>query len=179
MSDPPLIYYWGAPGVGRFSSVRCIIGGHDRPLFRGDADHAVETALGTVVLRFSSAATKYYYAAEDSDRPAAVWPALQRLAEAAGVVFVADSQDVRSQNNIAALGRLRADLALYGINLDQLPVVFQLNKRDLPDIMPVERLRSELATGWCEYVESVASDCIGVTAAFATILQMVSNRPLS
>ncbi len=53
-----------------------------------------------------------------------------------GVVFVADSQWRLSQENIESFANLRDNLRLQGDSLENMPHVFQYNKRDLPDIAP-------------------------------------------
>ena len=62
------------------------------------------------------------------------------LREADGVVFVADSQMDRQRANIQAFQNLEANLRLNGSSLDQLPVVLQYNKRDVPTAAPIEYL---------------------------------------
>ena len=61
-----------------------------------------------------------------------------------GVVFVADSQEERTDANVESLDNLRFNLKEQGYDLDKLPYVIQYNKRDLPNVMPVEEMRSEL-----------------------------------
>ena len=61
-----------------------------------------------------------------------------------GVVFVADSQEERTEANIESLENLRFNLKEQGYDLDKLPYVVQYNKRDLPYIMSVEEMRLEL-----------------------------------
>lgn len=62
------------------------------------------------------------------------------LREADGVVFVADSQMDRQRANLQAFQNLEANLRLNGSSLEQLPVVLQYNKRDVPNAAPVEYL---------------------------------------
>ena len=57
-----------------------------------------------------------------------------------GVVFVADSQEERMDANIEALYNLEENLQTQGYDLHQVPYVLQLNKRDLPNVIPVEEL---------------------------------------
>jgi signal recognition particle receptor subunit beta len=66
------------------------------------------------------------------------------LTGADGVVFVSDSQIVRADANLESLENLRDNLADQGRDLAQMPIVFQHNKRDLPDLLPVEELDSML-----------------------------------
>jgi len=50
-----------------------------------------------------------------------------------GVVFVADSMVLRQQLNIDSLQDLKENLAMFGKNILQIPLVFQYNKRDLEE----------------------------------------------
>ena len=59
-----------------------------------------------------------------------------------GVIFVADSQVERVDANGESLDNLRLNLQEQGYDLDKLPYVIQYNKRDLPNVAPVEELRS-------------------------------------
>lgn len=61
-----------------------------------------------------------------------------------GVVFVADSQEERTEANIESLDNLRFNLKEQGYDLDKLPYVVQYNKRDLPGVIPVEEMRRDL-----------------------------------
>ena len=61
-----------------------------------------------------------------------------------GVVFVADSQEERMDANIESLYNLEENLQVYGYDLMKLPYVLQLNKRDLPNVIPSPDLTSEL-----------------------------------
>jgi len=60
------------------------------------------------------------------------------LRQADGVVFVADSQIDRQRDNLQALQNLEANLRLNGGSIDQMPLVLQYNKRDLPNLAPIE-----------------------------------------
>ncbi len=62
------------------------------------------------------------------------------LQQADGVVFVVDSQIDRQRDNLNAFQNLQANLRLNGTSVEQLPVVLQYNKRDLPNAAPVEYL---------------------------------------
>jgi signal recognition particle receptor subunit beta len=61
-----------------------------------------------------------------------------------GVVFVADSQEERYEANIESLENLKFNLAEQGYDIDKIPFVMQYNKRDLPNVTPIEELRKEL-----------------------------------
>jgi len=97
------------------------------------------------------------------------------LKGADGVVFVADSQRAMLDANVESLANLRENLAEIGLDLDEIPVVFQLNKRDLPNALPREDLQKALdPTGTHEFVEASAVTGAGV---FET-LKLVSKLTL-
>ena len=61
-----------------------------------------------------------------------------------GVIFVADSQIERLEANQESIENLRTNLAEQGYSLEKIPYVIQYNKRDLPNTVPTEELRSLL-----------------------------------
>jgi hypothetical protein len=72
-----------------------------------------------------------------------------------GVVFVADSQRPMLQANVDSLNNLEENLAEMGLDLKEIPLVLQFNKRDLDDICSVEELNRALNRGsWPGYEAS-------------------------
>lgn len=65
-----------------------------------------------------------------------------------GIVFVADSLEVRREKNMLSLKDLQANLKEYGKSIFKVPLVIQYNKRDLADdgipLMAVERMDRDL-----------------------------------
>ncbi len=61
-----------------------------------------------------------------------------------GVVFVADSQRAMKDANLESFTNLRANLAEIGLNLEDLPLALQYNKRDLTSILSVDELQRDL-----------------------------------
>ena len=90
-----------------------------------------------------------------------------------GVVFVADSQEERMDANIESLENLRINLEEQGYDLDKIPYVIQYNKRDLPNIVPVEELHRELnPTGVLEF-EACASAGDGVFETLKAVAKLI------
>lgn len=80
-----------------------------------------------------------------------------------GIVFVADSAPHRLRANAEALRNLRENLSEYGLAVDAVPLVLQLNKRDLADALPAEMLRRVLdPEGVLETYEAAAMRFEGV-----------------
>jgi hypothetical protein len=79
-----------------------------------------------------------------------------------GVVFVADSQEERMDANIEALENLHENLQEHNYDFRKIPYVLQLNKRDLPSVLPVEELKRVLMRKDEPTFEAVAYKGVGV-----------------
>jgi mutual gliding-motility protein MglA len=90
-----------------------------------------------------------------------------------GLVFVADSQAERMDANIAALENLYENLADYGYDPAQLPVVLQWNKRDLPSAVPIDELRRQLNPMGLQEYEAVAVSGVGVFDTLKAVSKLV------
>jgi signal recognition particle receptor subunit beta len=95
------------------------------------------------------------------------------LRGADGVVFVADSQVDRIEANVESLENLRVNLAEHGFNLDTIPLTLQYNKRDLPDIVPVEELNGLLNQRGVPTFNAVATTGEGVFDTLKDIAKQV------
>lgn len=90
-----------------------------------------------------------------------------------GVVFVADSQEERMDANIEALYNLEENLQTQGYDLMQVPYVLQLNKRDLPNVIPVDELAEELNRKNEPVFEAVAAQGVGVFDTLKAVAKQV------
>jgi hypothetical protein len=79
-----------------------------------------------------------------------------------GVIFVADSQVERMDANIESLHNLEQNLKSQGYDLMTIPYVLQLNKRDLPNVVPVEEMKKQLMVKGEPVLEAVAKSPNGV-----------------
>jgi len=90
-----------------------------------------------------------------------------------GVIFVADSQPDKLQENIESYENLIENLAEYGKDLADLPHVIQYNKRDLPNAMSVEDLDRAMNKFGVPTFEAVANTGEGVFPTLKTLAGMV------
>lgn len=90
-----------------------------------------------------------------------------------GVVFVADSQMERMEANIESFDNLRSNLREQGYELDALPLVLQWNKRDLPNVVPVDELEKSLNPRNLPTFEAVAPEGTGVFETLKAIAKLV------
>jgi signal recognition particle receptor subunit beta len=93
-----------------------------------------------------------------------------------GLVFVADSQLEKMEENIDSLQNLKDNLAEYGYDINQLPMVIQYNKRDLPNIASVPELEKTLNPGGLPSFEAVAVTGEGVFRTLKAISKMVLDE---
>jgi signal recognition particle receptor subunit beta len=90
-----------------------------------------------------------------------------------GVVFVADSQHERMDANIESLFNLESNLVQHGYDLMKIPYVLQLNKRDLPNTVSAQDLKSELLRKNEPVFEAVASRGQGVFDTLKAVAKQV------
>jgi mutual gliding-motility protein MglA len=90
-----------------------------------------------------------------------------------GVVFVADSQEERMDANIESLHNLEENLQSQGYDLKTIPYVLQLNKRDLPNVVSVADLTSELQRKGEPVLEAVAATGVGVFDTLKAVAKQV------
>jgi signal recognition particle receptor subunit beta len=95
------------------------------------------------------------------------------LKSADGVVFVADSQEERLDANLETLENLREHLRDHNLDFATIPYVLQLNKRDLPNILPVEELRKQLQVKGESTIEAVAVTGQGVFDTLKEVAKLV------
>jgi mutual gliding-motility protein MglA len=75
-----------------------------------------------------------------------------------GVVFVADSQRSKLEENVNSLKELARNVQKQGKRFQEFPLVLQYNKRDLPNALPVAVLDKYLNPfGWSRFEACAAS----------------------
>jgi signal recognition particle receptor subunit beta len=90
-----------------------------------------------------------------------------------GLVFVADSQAARADANLESLRNLAENLRQHGQDLERVPYVLQLNKRDLPGALPAEALVRQLRVKNEQVFEAVAVRGTGVFETLKAVVRMV------
>jgi signal transduction histidine kinase/signal recognition particle receptor subunit beta len=89
------------------------------------------------------------------------------LSGADSIVFVADSQADRLEENFIAWENMKANLLANKMNLDEMPVIIQCNKRDLENIAsPETMLKGMKISGETEVALASAIDGDGVVDTF-------------
>src|SRR5688572_29672066 len=98
------------------------------------------------------------------------------LRGADGVVFVADSQNTMRESNLDSLGNLKTNLRINRIDPDKIAMVFQYNKRDLPNVDTVEDMNAYMEPGNAPVLEASEINGVGVTATLrAAVSRILDN----
>jgi len=92
-----------------------------------------------------------------------------------GVIFVADSQVERMDENLEALKNLERNLEQQGYDIREIPLVMQYNKRDLPNVSSLAEMRSALNFYNAPEVESCASEGKGVFESLKIVSKSILN----
>jgi signal recognition particle receptor subunit beta len=93
-----------------------------------------------------------------------------------GVIFVADSQNERMDANLESVDNLQVNLKSQGYDLMTIPYVLQLNKRDLPNVAPVEEIRRLIMKKNEPVIEAVAAKGIGVFETLKGVAKLVLSE---
>jgi hypothetical protein len=93
-----------------------------------------------------------------------------------GVVFVADSQKDKLEENIKSLKELAVNITRQNKKFQDFPIVLQYNKRDLPTALPVQVLDKYLnSMNWTRF-EAAAPTGMGVFDTLKAISKLVISR---
>jgi signal recognition particle receptor subunit beta len=90
-----------------------------------------------------------------------------------GVIFVADSQVERMDANTESVDNLESNLRAQGYDIMTIPYVLQLNKRDLPNVAPVEEMKQLLVKKGEPVFEAVAATGKGVFETLKGVAKLV------
>jgi signal recognition particle receptor subunit beta len=95
-----------------------------------------------------------------------------------GVVFVADSQWDKMQENVESFRNLEENLGRQHLKLDELPYALQYNKRDLSDVAPVNYLEFLLNNRRrrVRSFDAVATTGLNVFAALDAVTQLLLHK---
>ncbi len=90
-----------------------------------------------------------------------------------GVIFVADSQVERMDENLESLRNLERNLEQQGYDIREIPLVMQYNKRDLPNVASLAEMRSALNPYNATEIEGCASEGKGVFESLKTVSKSI------
>lgn len=95
------------------------------------------------------------------------------LRGADGIVFVADSAPDKIDENLESLNNLDENLLLYKCKREELPMIMQYNKRDLPNALSIDEMHQRINHYKLPWTEAVANKGIGVFDSLKLICKIV------
>jgi signal recognition particle receptor subunit beta len=98
------------------------------------------------------------------------------LKGADAVVFVADSQPSMVESTRESFGNLIENLQQNNIDPNDTPIVIQFNKRDIPGVLPVEKLQEVLGFEGYPYTEAAAVKGEGVMETFRLVSKITAKH---
>src|SRR5262249_37608286 len=93
------------------------------------------------------------------------------------VVFVCDSQEAMLDANLESFENLRQNLEANEIDPDEIPIVFQFNKRDLPNALPIEIMNERLNPRNYPFYEAIALKRVGAEGTLKGVTRLVFKSP--
>jgi mutual gliding-motility protein MglA len=95
-----------------------------------------------------------------------------------GVVFVADSQWEKMEENVTSFRNLEHNLQKQNLPLEQVPFVLQFNKRDIPSVAPINYLEYLLNNRKrrVQSFESVAVTGVNVFSTLDAVTQLLLHK---
>jgi signal recognition particle receptor subunit beta len=98
------------------------------------------------------------------------------LRGADAVVFVADSQPSMIESTRESFANLLENLEQNNIDPNDTPIIIQFNKRDIPGVLPVEKLQELLAFEGYPYTEAAAIKGEGVMETFKLVSKITAKH---
>ena len=95
------------------------------------------------------------------------------LKGADAVCFVCDSQEAMLDANLESFQNMRQNLEANEIDPDEIPLVFQYNKRDLPNALPIEILNERMNPHNYPFYEAIAGKGAGVEDTLKAVTKLV------
>jgi signal recognition particle receptor subunit beta len=101
------------------------------------------------------------------------------LKGADSVVFVADSQPAMVDATRESFANLLENLEENNLDPNDIPIVIQYNKRDIPGVLPVEALQEALGFEGYPYTEAAAIKGEGVMETFKLVSKITAKHLMS
>ncbi len=90
-----------------------------------------------------------------------------------GIIFVADSQLERLEANVESIRNLAENLVEHGFDFSTIPYALQFNKRDLPNVAPVDQMYRALNFKREPTFEAVAMRGVGVFDTLKAVARLI------
>lgn len=113
----------------------------------------------------------HLYTVPGDDVDGAIWKNVLKGVD--GIVFVADMDSSRMLENRRSLESLKEFLGAHDTKLEDIPCIFQFNKKDLSDAMVPEDMKNLLDTGDLPFLPAAANSGQGVLSTLSEMVKMI------
>ncbi len=93
-----------------------------------------------------------------------------------GIIFVVDAQKERLEENISFIETLKQDLRFSGRRFEDIPLIFQYNKLDLPNALDPEILEREINVYQVPSTKAIAIRGIGVVETLDLMVEKLTKK---
>ena len=186
-SSPPFIWFDGSVFGGRGSTLQSLFISGSPPIdFYHDHDGTWKWQLNfqfpggsrVVNLAYARHRSTLPYDTPDLDFEDDWQHEIEHIKHIDGIIFVANSDPHAQVSNGHFINRLQKNLAWVGRKLEDVPVIFQLNHRDLDGKMPIETMKKTLYSKICDYQLSIAIRQQGTHQALKKMIDLLdTNSP--
>jgi signal recognition particle receptor subunit beta len=176
------IVYCGPEGAGKGTSLRYVYE-RIKPSLRGELKILPTAGSSLLFFDFSPFEQPVFngyrirfhiYTLQGKVANPAAWKMMLKGTD--GLVFVADASSETQAEAQRDLAQLREFLNLYGVSLNDIPMVLQVNKADLPGRATPAGIASALGLGECTACETTAAKGDGVLEVLTTLSRDVLQR---
>lgn len=176
------IVYYGPEGVGKTTSLRYVYS-RIRPHLRGELKTVPASGSSLLFFDFSPFEQPVFggyrlrlhlYTLQGRVGNLAAWKMILKGID--GLMVVSDAAPEHLVRDQLCLTQLRDMVGSYGVGLDGLPTVLQLNKIELPGRIVAENAARELGLGACRTCTTSAVSGKGVLETLTTLSHLVMGR---
>ncbi|NVN90636.1 MAG: GTPase domain-containing protein [Desulfuromonadales bacterium] len=176
------IVYYGPEGVGKSTSLRYVFS-RIRPHLRGELKSVPATGSSSLFFDFSPFEQPLFggyrlrlhlYTLQGRVVNPAAWKMILKGID--GLMIVSDASPGGILSDQQSLTQLRDLIGSYGVSLDGIPTVLQLNKYDLPARISVENAARELGLESCRACSTSALNGKGVLETLTALSHLVIGR---
>lgn len=144
-------------------------------LIHHEAVHEIEYGGKRIIFKICNAREKSFHSGKSLDElNERVQNELCWIKSSNGLFFVIDAQRPCHDLNLRSFETLKEDLMLMDITVDDIPVIFLINKTDLKNTFSVDELKNSFSAKNCDYVETVGTKGVGFEELIKKLLETLS-----
>ncbi|MFK7872915.1 MAG: ATP/GTP-binding protein [Oligoflexales bacterium] len=173
------IVYFGAPGSGKTQNLRSVYRGSASQQGHQSVIELASPTTGNQYFEFLPVSLgrieDYHVKLHLFTEPSETFPSVRDvvLQGLDGCVFIVDSQFDRIQENLECIEKSKAHLKHLGYDLDQIPCIYQYNKRDCESAVEVSILSHDLNSQKSPEFSAIATEDKGTLETVHRMAQLI------